>query len=68
MSDADCTPGREPRSVAASYKLNDQNTQGYCSASLDPAGRLCTCGSLPHDDVYYGTGCYLILYDLSVRV
>jgi len=22
MSDADCTPGREPRSVAASFKLN----------------------------------------------
>jgi len=25
MSDADCTPGREPRSVAASYYYNNYN-------------------------------------------
>jgi len=36
MSDADCIPGREPRSVAASYQI------------LSPCDNLCTTYLLPN--------------------
>ena len=68
MSDADCTTGREPRSVAASftslnYKIDDSNN--YALQCLDAIGCLYKPISIIPKTLYCGIRPYWIRYDTT---
>jgi len=52
MSDADCTPGREPRSVATSFVCNGMFWWILSGISWKSGGTICT--GVPHSKLWWG--------------